>query len=119
MAANPFGYANMIAAADFYLRKPRELIVVGAPRDGATAELLSRVHRTYVANKTIVVSDPASPAPLPVVEGKAQLAGKPTAYVCHRYTCSPPATSWADLRPLLGARSAAVKDGAAPLENGA
>ena len=119
MAANPFGYANMIAAADFYLRKPREVVVVGAPAERATAELVARIHGTYVANKTVVVADPAGPERLPVAEGKDQIAGKPTAYVCHRYTCSPPVTSWAELKPLLGARSAAVEDGTPPLEHGA
>jgi uncharacterized protein YyaL (SSP411 family) len=105
MAANPFGYANMIAAADFYLRKPREIVVVGTPADARTAELMARINRAYVANKTVVLSDPADAERMPLADGKTQIDGKPTAYVCHRYTCSPPVTSWAELEPLLGARA--------------
>jgi hypothetical protein len=101
MAANPFGYANMIAAADFYLRKPREIVVVGAAAAETTAHLLERIHRAYLPNKTLVVADPAVSDRLPIAEGKTQVDGKPTAYVCHRYTCSPPVTSWAELQPLL------------------
>jgi uncharacterized protein YyaL (SSP411 family) len=101
MAANPFGYANMIAAADFYLRKPREIVVVGAPAVEPTGDLLKRIHQMYLPNKTLVVADPAVSDRLPIAEGKTQVDGKPTAYVCHRYTCSPPVTSWAELQPLL------------------
>jgi hypothetical protein len=102
MTANPFGFANMIAAADFYLRKPREIVVVGAPASAPTRDLLGRMHGAYLPNKTLVVTDPTSAERLPVAEGKTQVDGKSTAYVCHRYTCSPPVTSWAELQPLLG-----------------
>lgn len=101
MAKNPFGFANMIAAGDFHARMPREIVVVGAPTDPAVRELVEHVHRSYVPNKTLIVSDPAAPLRLPVVDGKTQVGGRATAYVCHRFTCSPPATSWAELEPLV------------------
>ena len=107
MRKNPFGFANMIAVADFYLRKPREVVIVGAPGAAATSELTARVHAAYVPNKTLVVADPARPTSLPVAEGKTQVEGRPTAYVCHGYTCSTPVTTAAELEPLLEpARSA-------------
>jgi uncharacterized protein YyaL (SSP411 family) len=37
----------------------------------------------------------------PLLEGKTQLNGKPTVYVCHNFTCSPPVTEWEELKPLL------------------
>jgi uncharacterized protein len=100
MAQNPFGFANMIGAADFYLRKPREIVLVAAPGDPAVADLRARIHSIYVPNKTIVVSTPSAPA-LPVAEGKPQVDGRATAYVCHGYTCSTPVTTWPALEPLL------------------
>jgi uncharacterized protein len=101
MIKNPFGFANMIAVADFYLRKPREVVIIGAPGAAATAELTNRLHAAYVPNKTIVVAAPESAIRLPVAEGKSQIDGRPTAYVCHGYTCSTPVTSAAALVPLL------------------
>ncbi len=102
MSKNPFAFANMVAAADFYLRKPREVVLVGNADDGARRELLTRVHQAYVPNKTVVVVDPRAARPLlPAAEGKAQVGGRATVYVCHRYTCSPPVTSWSELEPLL------------------
>jgi uncharacterized protein len=101
MIGNPFGFAHMIGAADFYLRKPREVVIVGAKDDAATDELRRNLHRRYVPNKTLVVSDPKRPAAVPLAEGKTQIDGRVTAYVCHDYTCSRPVTTWKDLEPLL------------------
>jgi hypothetical protein len=101
MAKNPFGFAHMIGVADFYLRKPREVVIVGRPADAATVEILAQIHAKYLPNKTVVVADPVKPERLPVAEGKAQLDGRVTAYVCHGYTCSAPVTSWHEIEPLL------------------
>ena len=37
----------------------------------------------------------------PLLAGKQQLDGRPTAYVCENFTCSRPVTNWAELKPLL------------------
>jgi uncharacterized protein len=36
-----------------------------------------------------------------LLAGKKQIEGKPTAYVCHNFTCSRPVVEWDDLRQLL------------------
>ncbi len=106
MQANPFGFAHMIAAADFYQRKPREIVVVARADDAQRRALLARLHQEYVPDKIVVAADPSAPPPFPIVEGKVQVDGQPTVYVCHRYTCSPPATTWDTLAPLIGATQA-------------
>jgi len=103
MREQSFGFANMLCAVDFYTQKPREIVVVATPADGR--ELLQRIRRTYVANRTLTVVDPSRGEPLPaLLQGKGQLNGKPTVYVCRNMTCSAPATEWADLEPLLSQR---------------
>jgi uncharacterized protein YyaL (SSP411 family) len=48
------------------------------------------------------VIDPGKPdAAPPLVAGKGQIDGKTTVYICHRMTCSAPATSWEEVAPLL------------------
>jgi uncharacterized protein YyaL (SSP411 family) len=37
----------------------------------------------------------------PLLQGKSQIDGKSTAYVCYDFTCSAPVTSWTELKPLL------------------
>jgi len=105
---NPFGFAHMLAAADFYLRKPREVVLVGSRDEPATADLLARLHAAYVPNRTVILADPGAPARLPLAEGKTRLDGRTTAYVCHDYTCSAPVTTWDALAPLLEARGLSV-----------
>ena len=106
MQANPFGFAHMIAAADFYQRKPREIVVMARPDDARRRALLARLHQEYVPDKIIVAADPSEPPRFPIVEGKVQVDGQPTVYVCHRYTCSPAATTWDMLAPLIAATPA-------------
>ncbi len=103
MQAQPFGFAHMLAAADLYLRKPREIVVVGRADDPARAALLAQVHRELLPDKTVVAVEPDARERLPIAEGKTQVGGRTTVYVCHAYTCSPPATEWSELAPLLRA----------------
>ena len=101
MREQPFGFANMLCAVDFYTQKPREIVVVGSPHRHAP-RCWSASARTYLPNRTLTVVDPAQGEPLPsLLQGKGQLDGKPTVYVCHNMTCSAPVTEWADLEPLL------------------
>ncbi len=102
MRAQPFGFANLLAAVDFHADGPREIAVVGDPAAPETAALLARIRATYLPNRTLTVLDPRDPAPRPpLLEGKGQIGGQPTVYVCHRMTCSPPATRWEEIEPLL------------------
>jgi uncharacterized protein YyaL (SSP411 family) len=100
----PFGFANLLCAADLFARGPFELVLVGNPEAAQTRELWRHIRRTYLPNRTLSVVDPAAPERLPPpVQGKGQLNGRPTVYVCRGSTCSPPATGWEEIRPLLRA----------------
>jgi len=101
MQQQPFGFAHMLAAADLYQRKPREIVVVGRADDPARRALLTRLHQELLPDKTIVAVEPDARERLPVAEGKAQVDGRTTVYVCHAYTCSVPVTDWNALAPLL------------------
>jgi len=102
MRAQPFGFANMLCAVDFYTQQPQEIVIVGKPDAPDTADLLHHVRQTYLPNRTLNIVDPAPAAQLPsLLQGKGQIDGKATAYVCHRRTCSAPVTTWSELEPLL------------------
>jgi len=103
-AANqPFGFANLIAAADFYTRGPREIVTVVDPAEADSDPIVRRIRSTYIPNRTLTLVDPDPSAPRPpLLAGKGQIDGQTTVYVCHRMTCSPPATRWAEIEPLLG-----------------
>jgi uncharacterized protein YyaL (SSP411 family) len=104
MDQNAFGTASMLCALDFYLAKPKEIVLVGSRSDPAMAGLLAGIHGKYVPNKTLVVTngDGNGSGYLPeAAKGKTAVNGKPTAYVCHHFTCSQPVTDRDALEKLL------------------
>jgi uncharacterized protein YyaL (SSP411 family) len=103
MESQPFGFAHMLCALDFYLSQPQEVVVVGALQDPATRELLAMIHSRYLPNLTLqlVSGDHREANPSPILEGKVQIQGKPTVYVCQNFTCSAPATNIQELESLL------------------
>jgi len=102
MRSQPFGFANLLAAVDYSANGPHEITLVGVRQNPETTALLRRIRSTYVPNRTLMLLDPRDPSPRPpLLEGKGQVENKPTVYVCRDRTCSPPATRWDEIDPLL------------------
>jgi len=101
MEQQPFGFAHLLSVLDFYLERPKEIVLVGERE--ASRELWHKIHSLYLPNKTLQVVEPGKPLGgiSPLLEGKTQLNGKPTVYVCHNFTCSAPVTEWEELKTLL------------------
>ncbi len=106
MIENPMAYANFLAALDFHLRKPREIVIVAPGAASGAAPLLAPLGRHYAPNQIVFCYDPAAPPAVvpPFAEGKPLLDSRPTAYVCHDFTCSPPVTEWPALRDRIEER---------------
>ena len=105
MENQPFGFAHMLAALDFYLQKPKEVVLVGDKKDPETAALLTKIHSLYLPNMTLQLANPDDSLEKvsSLLAGKKQFEGKPTVYVCHNFTCSRPVVEWEKLKPLLDA----------------
>ena len=103
MESQPFGFAHLVCALDFYLEKPKEIVVVGTSDDANTEKLIRAIHSVYLPNKTMQLVGPEEPLEKisPLLQGKTQIAGQATVYVCHNFTCSQPATDWVSLKALL------------------
>jgi len=75
-----------------------------AGKDDPDAHAIARrVQDSYLPNKTLRwVSPDARLAEIsPLLEGKSQIDGKATVYVCRNFTCAAPVTDWEGLKPLL------------------
>jgi uncharacterized protein YyaL (SSP411 family) len=105
MESQPFGFAHMLCALDLYLNKPKEIVVVGKREELATKHLIEQIHSFYLPNKTLQLVGPDEPLEniSPLLQGKTQVDGKATVYVCQNFTCSAPVTDWQALKPLLEA----------------
>ncbi len=103
MAREPFGLATMLGALDFHLSKPAEIVMVAGRDDPDARGIVQQVQDSYLPNKTLqwVSPDARLEEISPLLEGKSQVGGKPTVYVCRNFTCAPPVTDWEGLKPLL------------------
>jgi len=103
MENQPYGFAHLLCALDFYLGKPKELVVVGKRGDLDVEDLLTKIHSIYQPNMTIQLASANETLERlsPLMRGKSQVGGKATVYVCHDFTCSAPVTSWDELKPLI------------------
>jgi uncharacterized protein len=105
MQSQPFGFAHLLCALDFYLAKPKEVVLVTDRKAPAAAALVRGIHSLYLPNRTLQLVGPGESLEKisPLLAGKTQIDGKTTAYVCHNFTCSRPVTSWDELKSLLEA----------------
>ncbi|MBI2907878.1 MAG: thioredoxin domain-containing protein [Chloroflexi bacterium] len=104
LARYSLGFSHWLCALDFHLSEPKEIAVVGPSSDPATSELISTICNTWLPNKVVARYDPDDPKAmkgLALLAGRPMVAGRPTAYVCQRYTCRTPVTDAASLAEQL------------------
>jgi uncharacterized protein YyaL (SSP411 family) len=90
------------AVAEAWLDGPREVAVVGEPRDAATAALRRTALLGTAPGAVIAVGAPGAAHPLLADRGLVE--GVPAAYVCRHFVCDRPLTDPAALAAVLGAR---------------
>jgi uncharacterized protein len=101
------GFLKMLVAVDFYLYPPKEIALVGPETDAGTQALLEAVRREFIPNKVVALLDPTSDdadtveKAIPLLLGKVEIDGKPSAYVCKNFACKLPVTDPDSLRALL------------------
>jgi hypothetical protein len=93
--------AGVLAAA---LAPPRELAVVGAPGDPATAALLAVAEEAFRPDLFLARGDGLSSGGVPLLEERPLVSGRPAAYLCRGFACEAPVTDPEGLRELLAGR---------------
>ena len=97
MARYPLGFARALNALDFFLGRPMEVAIVGAPRASDTEALRRVVFELFVPNKVVA----GNGVNLPLLEGRTPRDGHALAYVCEHYVCQAPTADPDELRRLL------------------
>jgi uncharacterized protein YyaL (SSP411 family) len=104
MGRAPAGTGHWLAALDFYVSSPKEVVIIGPRDDPATTALLQTVNGKFHPNKVLVGADDADAAAkhgLPLLEARGMIDAKPTAYVCQNYACQLPVTTPEELAEQL------------------
>jgi uncharacterized protein YyaL (SSP411 family) len=100
---NPYGFGSYLLVLDFYLQKPKEVVLI-SPQGATISEYFKSIFNQYVPNKIVVSMRENTEMPLftnSLLKGKSLIDGKPTAYICHNFTCSQPIFSFAEFEKYL------------------
>ena len=95
LKTTPQALPQMMAAVQFYLDKPTQIIIAGRKDSPDTRAMLREVHRRFLPNKIILLAD-GGPAQkrlerkLEILKSLRQIEGKATAYICENYACKLP-----------------------------
>jgi uncharacterized protein YyaL (SSP411 family) len=104
MTQAPAGFGHALSALDLSIGPVREVAIVGPPSDPATRALVDEVLvRRFLPNHVLAVAGPGDAAlqAVPLLEGRAAIDGRPSAYVCERFTCRLPVTDALSLAEAL------------------
>jgi uncharacterized protein YyaL (SSP411 family) len=100
----PSGFGRLLCALDFYLDTPKEIALIGMPDSPETHSLAREIWSRYLPNKVVVQASPENAAAamaIPLLHGRSQFDGRPTAYVCEHFTCKNPVTTPGELAAQL------------------
>jgi uncharacterized protein YyaL (SSP411 family) len=100
MARVPSAFGDALSAADLLAGPPLEIAIIGDPADARTRALNEvAVRDRYLPNAVLGIGGPDDGVPL--LEGRTQIDGHPTAYVCERFACRQPVTTASALAEQL------------------
>jgi hypothetical protein len=95
LAEIPLALPQMLAASEFYLGEPRQIVLAGERNGDDTKALIRALHTRFVPNHIVLLVDSeesrkALAAGIPAIESMGTLDGRAAAYVCRNYTCQLP-----------------------------
>ncbi len=104
MMRSPNAFGHLLCALDLYLSSPYEIAIVGMPESADTRLMIEAVFKNYLPNKVVALAAPGkveSSAAIKLLEGRNQIEGKTTAYVCRNFYCEAPVTDSSNLKERL------------------
>ncbi|MDY7042523.1 MAG: thioredoxin domain-containing protein, partial [Chloroflexota bacterium] len=102
LAQYPLGFGQWLIALDYALAHPREIAIVGDPDAGDTRALLEVCRTGYRPHQIVALGAPdAAASTIPLLQGRNQIEGCATAYVCVDMSCRAPVTDPQALQVLL------------------
>jgi len=95
LAAAPAALPQMLAACDFHLREPQEVVLVGERGAPDTAALARILHARFAPSRVVLLVDSPETrrklaAGIPAIRSMEKIGGRASAYVCRGYACQLP-----------------------------
>ncbi len=102
----PSAMPLMLAALDYSLSKPRQIVIAGNKDAPETKPLVNEVHRHFLPKTVLLLADGAEGQKYlgkknEAIRAMSPIDGKSAAYVCENFTCKAPVTDSKALGELL------------------
>src|SRR5437773_11126673 len=93
----PSAMPQMLVALDYWLGKPRQIVIAGKKDAPETEALLKEVHRHFLPKTVLLLADGAEGQQYlgdknEAIRAMSIVSGKPAAYVCENFTRKAPVT---------------------------
>ena len=95
MEQAPSAVTSWLSAVDILRSDSQEVVLIGAAGDPVIAEMKRELRSTFSPNTVLAggTGESSEGASSPLLEGREQIKGKATAYVCENYACMLPVTT--------------------------
>jgi len=99
MEQAPSAVTSWLAAVDFLRSNAQEVVLIGDSDDQTIANMKRELWSSFRPNTVYAgaTKTPQATEKSPLLQGRAQVNGKATAFVCENYACKLPVTSVAEL----------------------
>lgn len=107
---------RMLVALDFYLDRPKEILIVKSSKEVSAQLFLSKIGKTFLPNKIIAVTVSGEDQRrleglIPLFKEKTATEGRLTAYVCEGQICKLPTSSLEIFSKLITEQPQSSKQG--------
>jgi uncharacterized protein YyaL (SSP411 family) len=93
MAAQPSAFGRLLCALDDLIGPFYEVAVVGDLGAAGAVALERALASRFLPRMALAQAAPDARSPIPLLEGRGLVDGKPAAYVCQGFACQQPVTS--------------------------
>ena len=99
MEQSPSAVTSWLAAVDLFRSNAQEVVLIGDEADPVISDMKRQLWAEFAPNTVLAGLDgiPDGTEQSPLLEGRTQVNGKATAFVCENYACKLPVTSVAEL----------------------
>jgi uncharacterized protein YyaL (SSP411 family) len=102
MSEQPYSMPQIICTLDYYLNKPKQIILAGNRNDSVTKQMLNEVYKRFIPNKILIcVSAENIPLQIPFLNLIIKKSNVTIAYICENYTCKLPVSDVNEFIKLL------------------
>jgi uncharacterized protein YyaL (SSP411 family) len=102
MESSAVSHSYMLCALDFWFGS-KEVVVAGPMGEQGMQDMVREIQRHFLPNKVLALAADNVPETFSLTDGKVEIGGKPTVYICENFVCKSPIAELESLKKQLEA----------------